>query len=90
MRALRLCNLEDNLQEASERALTRPDEIISRAKDAVTEHDSDEARQAVNRAAEMEAEAWSQYRAGKYEVSLRLTQTARTFAQRAIRVASAG
>jgi hypothetical protein len=44
MRALRLCNLEDNLQEAAERALTRTDEIIGRAKDAVSEHDSEPAR----------------------------------------------
>lgn len=89
LRALRLCNLEDNLHDATERALTRTDELISRARDLVSEQDSDQARQALNRAIELEAEAWAQFRAGNLEASLRFTQSARTFAHRAIRLTRA-
>ncbi|MEK7330769.1 MAG: hypothetical protein AAB290_05910 [Candidatus Eisenbacteria bacterium] len=89
LRALRLCNLEDNLRDAAERALMRTDELISRARDVVAEHDGDQARQALNRAVELQAEAWSQFRADHVEASLRLTQSARTFAHRAIRLAGA-
>jgi hypothetical protein len=89
LRALRMCNLEDNLHDAAERALTRTDELISRARDVVSEHDSDRARQALNRAVELEAEAWVQFRADRLEASLRLTQSARSFAHRAIRLAGA-
>jgi hypothetical protein len=89
LRALRLCNLQDNLHDAAERALTRTDELISRARDMVAEHHSDQARQALNRAIELEAEAWTQFRADHLEASLRLTQSARTFAHRAIRLAGA-
>jgi hypothetical protein len=89
LRALRICNLDDNLRDAAERALTRTDEIISRARDLVSEHDSDPARRALDRAVEMEGEAWAQFRADHLEASLRLTQSARTFAHRAIRLAGA-
>lgn len=89
LRALRLCNLQDNLHDAAERGLTRTDELIARARDMVTEHPSDQARQALNRAIELEADAWTQFRADHFEASLRLTQSARTFAHRAIRLAGA-
>jgi hypothetical protein len=88
-RALRMCNLEDNLRDAAERALARTDELISRARDLVAEHDSEQARHALNRAIEVEAEALAQFRADHFEASLRLTQSARTFAHRAIRLAGA-
>lgn len=86
-RALRLCNLEDNLREAAERALTRTDEVISRAREMIQEHENERARQALGRAIEVQAEAWVQFRAEHFEASLRLTQSARTFAHRAIRIA---
>jgi hypothetical protein len=89
LRALRICNLEDNLREAAERALTRTDELISRARDVVADHENDQARQALGRAIEVQAEAWVQFRADHLEASLRLTQSARTFAHRAIRLAGA-
>jgi hypothetical protein len=89
LRALRICNLEDNLREAAERALTRTDELISRARDAVADHENEAARQALGRAVEVQAEAWTQFRADHLEASLRLTQSARTFAHRAIRLAGA-
>jgi len=86
-KALRICNLEDNLREAAERALTRTDEVISRAREVVQEHANERARQALERAIEVQGEAWVQFRAEHFEASLRLTQSARTFAHRAIRMA---
>jgi hypothetical protein len=89
LRALRLCKLEDKLHDEAERALMRTDELISRARDRVSERESDQARQALNRAVELQAEAWVQFRAEHLEGGLRLTQSARTFAHRAIRLAGA-
>ncbi len=88
-RALRICNLEDNLRDAAERGLARTDELISRARDALQDRDNDRARQALDRAIELQAEAWVQFRADHFEASLRLTQSARTFAHRALRIAGA-
>ena len=87
LRALRLCNVEDNLRDAAERALTRTDEVISRARDVVAEHENEQARQALSRAVELQSEAWIQFRSDHLEASLRLTQSARTFAHRAVRLA---
>lgn len=87
LRALRMCNLQDNLREAAERGLTRTDELISRAREVLQDRDADRARQALGRAIEIQGEAWSQFRADHLEASLRLTQSARTFAHRALRIA---
>jgi hypothetical protein len=86
MRALRLCNLDDNLQDSSERALQRTDELISRAQDLVTDHGGEPARQALSRANDLQARAWQEFRADRYESSLQFTQSARTFAHRAARL----
>lgn len=88
-RALRFCNLDENLNESAERALARTDELIARAREAVRQNDVEGAHRALDRAVEVEAEAWAQFRAGHFEASLRLTQSARTFAHRAIRLAGA-
>lgn len=87
LRALRICRVEDNLKDAAERALTRTDELISRARDIVGDSENERARQALRRAVELQAEAWVQFRAAHHEASLRITQSARTFAHRAIRLA---
>ena len=89
LHALRMCNLEDNLREAAERGLTRTDELIARAREALQDRDDARARQALDRAVEVQAEAWSQFRADHLEASLRLTQSARTLAHRALRIAGA-
>lgn len=89
LRALRLCNLQENINEAAERALQRTDELISRAREVVQERGDEAARRALDRAVEIEGEAWAQFRAGHFEGSLRLTQSARTFAHRAIRLSGA-
>jgi hypothetical protein len=87
LRALRLCNQEDNLHDAAERALSRTDEILSHAKDTVADRTGDAARQALDRAVASQNEAWVQFRAEHDEASLNLTQLARTSARRALRLA---
>ena len=87
LRAMRICNAEDNLREAAERALARTDEVISRARDLLADHESEPGRRALERAVEIQGEAWVQFRAGRLEAAVRLTQSARAFAHRAIRLA---
>ncbi|HKQ98092.1 MAG TPA: hypothetical protein VJV75_09480 [Candidatus Polarisedimenticolia bacterium] len=87
LRAMRLCNVEENLRESAERALNRTDELITRAKDLVADHGNEQARRALERAVDLQGEAWVQFRAEHYDSALRLTQSARTFAHRAIRLA---
>jgi len=87
LRALRLCNLEDNLQESCERALHRTDEVLDRAREIVSASGSERASELLGRARQMQGEAWSQFREQHFEACLRLTQGARNLAHRAIRVA---
>ena len=84
--ALRLCNLQEDLRDSSERALRRTDEVISRAQDRVSEHASEQARQTLARAIDLQDRAAREFRAEHFEASLRLTQNARAFAFRAIRL----
>ena len=87
LRALRLCNLEENLQESAERALHRTDDVISRAHEVVARTAHDRAKDVLARAERVESQAYDQFRAGHFEAALRMTQSARTLAYRAIRVA---
>ena len=84
-RALRLCRMDENLQESADRALQRTDQLIERARDRVAEG-SESARAALSRSIELQGRAWIEFRAGHFEASLRLTQSARAFAHRAIRL----
>ena len=86
LRAARLCNQEERLDEASDRALRRTDEVISRAKDSLGNQAPERARNLITRADRLETEAWAQFRAGHLEASLRLTLSARNLAQRALRL----
>jgi hypothetical protein len=86
LRALRLCNVQDNLHENAERALHRTDEVISRARDQVSENDSERARQILSQGVELQGRAYAEFRAEHFEASLRLTQSARAHAYRAIRI----
>ena len=90
LRALRLCNMEENLQESAERALRRTDEVLSRARDVVGEHGNERARELLGRAERIQAEAHAQFRTSHFAASLRLTQSARTLAYRAIRISTGG
>jgi hypothetical protein len=86
LRALRLCNVADNAHDAAERALRVTDDVITRAQDAVSAHGDEPARQALARALSFQAEARREFMAEHFEPALRLTQSARTFATRAIRL----
>jgi hypothetical protein len=86
LRALRLCNVADNAHDAAERALRVTDDVITRAQDAVSAHGDEPAHQALARAVSFQAEARREFMAEHFEPSLRLTQSARTFAVRAIRL----
>lgn len=90
LRALRLCNMGDNLREACERAIHRTDEVIARARDILAERAPERARTLLSRAERVQGEASSQFRAEHFEASIRLTQSARGMTQRAIRIAGEG
>jgi hypothetical protein len=90
LRALRLCNMEENLRETAERALRRTDEVLGRARDLVAERGTEQAREILMRAERVQSEAHAQFRAEHFEASLRLTQSARTLAYRAIRLSGGG
>lgn len=85
-RSLQLCQIEDRVEDGADRALHRTDEWLTRARDAVTAHPSEPARRALQRAEELQDASWRQFRGDHVEAALRLTQTARTFAQRAVRL----
>jgi hypothetical protein len=89
-RALRLCNLEDDLRGSVELALRRTDDILARARDVVTPSAPEEARRGLAEATELQTKAESEFRAEHFAVSLRLTQAARAMAHRAIRLARGG
>ena len=89
LRALRLCNMEENLQDAAERAIHRTDEVLARAHDIVGDARG-RAQEVLRRADRVQAEAQVQFRAAHFEAALRMTQSARTLAYRAIRLSSGG
>jgi hypothetical protein len=86
-RALQSCRMDDQVQDNVERALHRTDEIVLRAREAIAAHETDVARRPLGRAEELQDAAWRQFRAEHPEAATRLTQLARTFAQRAMRLA---
>jgi predicted S18 family serine protease len=86
-RALRLCRIEENLEESAERALQRTDEVISRAERAVSGESSDAARQSLARAVALQARAHEDFRRDDFEGSIQLTQSARAAAFQALRLA---
>lgn len=87
-RALRMCNVEENLRDGAERALRRTDEVIQRAHEALDDGAPPPALDALGRAREFQDRAAREFRAERWEACLRLTQTARTFAHRAMRLAA--
>ena len=86
-RALRLCHLEESIQASAEHALGRTDEVIGRAREKAGESTAAPGREPLARASEIQTRARDEYRAGHFEASLRLTQEARAFAFRSLRLA---
>ncbi|HTO89942.1 MAG TPA: hypothetical protein VMJ70_02325 [Candidatus Sulfotelmatobacter sp.] len=85
-RALRLCNIPEDIGPAAERALERTDAVLDRARLSVTEHPNDRARAALSQAEDIQRRASDELRAGNDDACLRLTQSARTAAFRALRL----
>lgn len=89
LKAMRQCKLEDSLEESVARALSRTDDVLSRARELLATSDDSRAFQVLRTAERMQSEAHAEYRAGHYEQSLRMTQSARAMAHRAMRGAAA-
>ncbi len=87
LRALRLCRIEENVQESVERALQRTDEVIARAERALKDKSSDAARSALSRAVALQSRAQNDFNRGDHESSVQLTQSARAAAFQALRLA---
>ena len=83
--ALRRCNIEESLQDGAQRAIQRTDEVLSRSHESIDGGPPTQARALLQRASSVQAEAQSEFRAGRYESALRFTQAARVMAQRAMR-----
>lgn len=83
--ALRICHVEEDLQESAERALRRTDEVLARTRDQVAEQGRDRARRPLKRAMDLQERARAEFRSEHYEESLRLTQSARSLAQHLLR-----
>jgi hypothetical protein len=84
-KAMRLCNVTESLGENAARALQRTDDVIARAREALDERGAPEARRNLDRAVSLQFEAQAEYRAERFEASLRLTHTARLAAKRILR-----
>jgi hypothetical protein len=87
LRALRLCRMEENIQQATERALNRTDEVLARVREELESGATGGAvpprvRDALARAAVLQDDASRQLRDGHFEASLELTLTARRLAHR--------
>ena len=87
-RALRQCNATAGVPERAERALQRTDEVIHAAQDRLGSNSPPVARALLARAAEAQARARQEYRGQRFDLAVRLTLSARTFAFRAARRAS--
>ena len=86
LRALRICNIREDLRESAERALRRTDEIIGWTRARPGERGSGRGRRALARAIELQDRAYGEFRGERFEAALRLTQTARAFAYRVARL----
>jgi len=84
--ALRLCNLEENLQEAAERALMRTDHILGRAQAVLEGCESDAGHESLRRAVELQERAKAEFSSEHFRASLNLTLAARRAAYRAVRL----
>ncbi len=84
-RALRLCNVHEDLEANADRAIRRTDQILDRARQIVSGRGNPRAFDALHQAADLQQRAGAEYHAGHENTALRLTQAARAAAYRAIR-----
>ena len=71
------------------RALSRTDDVLARARELVIASEDSRVLQALRSAERTQSEAQTEYRAGHHEQALRMTQSARAMAHRAMRSAAA-
>lgn len=87
-RALRLCRVDEDVQEAAKQALSQTDQVLARlrspqASDSTGRRRLPGERDALDRAAALQDDASREFRDGRFEASLRLTLSARRLAHRA-------
>ncbi len=87
-KALRVCQIEESMQESASRALQRTDEGLARASEALEFAEDPIARQGLRRAEATQSEAYSEFRNSRFEPALKLTQAARVGAHRVLRRSS--
>jgi hypothetical protein len=83
-KAMRLCNVTESLGEHAARALQRTDEVLNRAREALENRPSEDARRAFERGSALQLEAQGEYRAERFEPALRLTHAARLAVKRVL------
>ena len=90
LRALRLCNANESLEETVSTALHRTDEVLAHAHEVVDANGTDRARRLLANADSLQARAKAEAEAGHLRLALRLTREAREQAVRAERATNAG
>jgi len=88
-RSLRLCNLQEDMGPNAERALQKTDVVIDRARLWIADHPADRGRAALGQAEDLQRRATDELRAGHDDACVRLTQSARSAAFRALRLSGA-
>jgi hypothetical protein len=89
-KAMQLCNVNESMADAVDRAIQRTNEVLSRAQDTVTPGAPQDARDMLARAQSIEVQAQAEASLSKDESAMRLTQDSRALALRAIRAARPG
>ena len=85
MRALRLCNSDESLEETVSTALQRTDEVLARAHEVVDTEGSDRARRLLANAEALQSRARAEAGSNHLRLALSLTRQAREQATRAMR-----
>lgn len=88
-RAMRICGLQDDLPASAELALRRTDDLLAQARDSMGGSGSKPAGAALSEGSELQSRAQTEFRARRFEPSLKLTQAARAMAHRALRLSRA-
>jgi hypothetical protein len=89
-KAMQLCNVNESMGDAADRAIQRTNEVLSRAQDAVGAGASAAAHDVLARAQSIQVQAEAEFGLEHYDSAMRLTQDARAMGLRATRAARAG
>lgn len=86
LKAMQMCNVDESLGDAVDRALQRTNEVLGRAEDVVDSDSPASAREALARAQSLQVQAQTEAKQQHLDSALRMTQGARALAQRAMRL----